>query len=142
MCSLQCLQGGLQALGSTSSRSTSRPGSAFLPPSHSSTHHQQQLQHEPYNVSFPPSLSSSFSSSQSRPARQVCVCVSLCVHEMFCLQAGGYFFLFGRHVHFLGWTPLRDHPPPNPPFQCPHPDKKGTNLLLLHPSAHSTRPET
>ena len=41
------------------------------------------------------------------------------------------FKFFGRHIYFLGWTPLRDHPPPNPPFQCPPPNKKGTNLLLL-----------
>ena len=35
------------------------------------------------------------------------------------------------HVYFLGWTPLRDHPPPKPPSQCPHQTKKGTNLLLF-----------
>jgi hypothetical protein len=40
----------------------------------------------------------------------------------------GVFYFFGRHVYFLGWTPLRDHPPPKPPFRCPHPNKKGTNL--------------
>ena len=39
-------------------------------------------------------------------------------------------FFFGRHVYFLGWTPLRA-PPPKPPFQCPNPNKKGTNLLLF-----------
>jgi len=44
---------------------------------------------------------------------------------------GGYllFISFGRHVHFLGCTPLRDHSPPQTPLQCPHQTKKGTNLL-------------
>ena len=56
-------------------------------------------------------------------------------------KPGGFYFswrarrsvysFFGRHVYFLGWTPLRDHPPPQPPVQCSHPDKKGTNLLLF-----------
>jgi len=45
------------------------------------------------------------------------------------------FFVCGRHVHFLGWTCLRDHPPPIPPFQCPYPDKKGTNLLPVNPAS-------
>jgi hypothetical protein len=47
-------------------------------------------------------------------------------HVQFCRR-----LFFGRHVHFLGWTSLRDHPPPKPPFQCTHPDRKGTNLLLF-----------
>jgi hypothetical protein len=45
------------------------------------------------------------------------------------------------------WTPPRDHPPPKPklksrrgitppPFQCPHPDRKGTNLLLFQFCIH------
>jgi len=46
------------------------------------------------------------------------------------------FNFFGRHVYFLGWTPLRDHPPPKPPFRCPHPDKKGTNLLPFQVGIH------
>ena len=37
-------------------------------------------------------------------------------------QESGVFF-FWRHVYFLGWTPLRDQPPPKP-FQCPHPNKR------------------
>jgi len=49
-----------------------------------------------------------------------------------CLQEG---VCFGWHVFFLGWTPLRD-PPPKNPFQCPHPNKKGTNLLLFQISIH------
>ena len=44
---------------------------------------------------------------------------------------GPSFLIFRRHVYFLGWTPLRDQPPSKPPFQCPHPSKKGTNLLLF-----------
>ena len=43
-----------------------------------------------------------------------------------------FFFLSGWRVYFLGWTPLRDHPPPKPPFQWPHQTKKGTILLLLN----------
>jgi len=31
----------------------------------------------------------------------------------------------------MGWRPLRDHPPPKPPLQCLHPDKKGIKLLLF-----------
>ena len=47
------------------------------------------------------------------------------------LFTGACFFIFlGRNVYSLGWTPLRDHPPPKPPFQCPHQTKKGTILLL------------
>ena len=46
------------------------------------------------------------------------------------------FFCLGWHVYFLGWTPLRDFPPPKPPFQCPHPNKKGTNLLLFQIGIH------
>jgi len=49
-------------------------------------------------------------------------------------------FFPGRHVQLLGWTLLRDHPPPKPPFQCYLPYKKGTNLLLyefcIHPHTH------
>jgi hypothetical protein len=44
---------------------------------------------------------------------------------------GCLFHIIGRHVHFLGWTSPRAPPPPKPPFQCPHPDRKGTNLLLF-----------
>ena len=42
-------------------------------------------------------------------------------------------FFFGRHVHFLGWTPL---PPPR---------QKGYQSAPFsnrHPSAYSSRPET
>jgi hypothetical protein len=28
-------------------------------------------------------------------------------------------FVLDRHVYFLGWTPLRDHPAPNPPSSAP-----------------------
>ena len=46
-------------------------------------------------------------------------------------------FIFYLKAHiFLGWTPLRVHPPPRPSFQCPHPDKKGTNLLLFRFCIH------
>ena len=41
-----------------------------------------------------------------------------------------------RHATFLGWTPLTHHPPPNPPFWCPHPNKKGTNLPLFQLGIH------
>ena len=44
-----------------------------------------------------------------------------------------FFFLW--HVYFLGWTPLRA-PPPKPPFQCSHPNKKGTNLFLFQIGIH------
>ena len=44
--------------------------------------------------------------------------------------------MFGRHVYFLGLTPLPPNPPPKPPFQCPHQDKKGTNLLLFQTGIH------
>ena len=44
------------------------------------------------------------------------------------------FFLL-RHVYFLGWTPLRD-PPPQTPLPVPHPNKKGTNLLLFEAGIH------
>ena len=36
----------------------------------------------------------------------------------------------------MGWTPLRDHPPPKPSFQCPHQTKKGTILLLYEFCIH------
>jgi hypothetical protein len=55
------------------------------------------------------------------------------------------FFIFWKARILLGWAPSREHPPPKPPFQSPHPDRMGTNLLLfwiLHPSAYSLRPET
>ena len=35
-----------------------------------------------------------------------------------------------RHVYFLEWTPFCP-PPPTHPLQCPHPNKRGTNLLLF-----------
>jgi len=36
----------------------------------------------------------------------------------------------------FGMDPQTHLPPPKPPFQCPHPDKKGTNLLLLQIGFH------
>jgi len=65
-----------------------------------------------------------------------CVCVRAC--ECVCNYAltQEAVFLFLGHVYFLGWTPLRDHPPPKPPFQFPHPNKKGTNLLLFQIGIH------
>ena len=47
---------------------------------------------------------------------------------------GGCFYWDGTYT-FLGWTPLPP-PPPQTPFQCPHPNKKGTNLLLFQISIH------
>ena len=32
---------------------------------------------------------------------------------------------------FIGVDPPDPPTPPTPPFRCPHPDKKGTNLLLF-----------
>ena len=57
---------------------------------------------------------------------------------IFVTQSGGCFdlFILGRHVPFWGWTPLWSHPPLKPPFQCSHPDKKGTNLLLFQIGIH------
>jgi len=57
---------------------------------------------------------------------------------IFVTQSGGCFdlFILGRHVPFWGWTPLWSHPPLKPPFQCSHPDKKGTNLLLFKICIH------
>uniref|UniRef100_A0A7S3QYS6 Gamma-tubulin complex component n=1 Tax=Dunaliella tertiolecta TaxID=3047 RepID=A0A7S3QYS6_DUNTE len=66
-------KGGLQALASIPGSAASRPGSAYVAPpqpSNPQLQHQHQ-QPEPYSVSFPPSLSSSFSSNHSGgPARQ------------------------------------------------------------------------
>jgi hypothetical protein len=42
-----------------------------------------------------------------------------------------FVFDFGRHIYLMGWKPLRAHPPPKLPFQCPHQTKKGSNLLLF-----------
>ena len=59
------------------------------------------------------------------------------IHKLFSFcaknlcQVSGGCFVFGRHVYFLGWTPPRDHPPSNHLIQYPHPDRKGTNLLLF-----------
>jgi len=39
-------------------------------------------------------------------------------------------FIFRKACPLFGVTPLRDLPP-HTPLQCPHPDKKGTNLLLF-----------
>jgi len=62
--------------------------------------------------------------------------ITLLSNLSFCSQciiakAGGLLFILDRHVYFLGWAPQRDHPPPKPPFQCPHQTRKGTNLLLF-----------
>ena len=35
-----------------------------------------------------------------------------------------------RRLLFFGFLPLSDHPPPKPPFQCPHPNKNVIILLL------------
>jgi len=45
-------------------------------------------------------------------------------------DAGGCLF---KTRYFLGWI-LRE-PPPKPPFQCPHPDKKGTVPYRTHSGA-------
>jgi hypothetical protein len=62
----------------------------------------------------------------------LCLCVSVCV--FLCLCAGGCFFWTTRILFGVGT--LCPPPPPKPPFQCPHPDKKGTNLLLLYAGIH------
>ena len=41
----------------------------------------------------------------------------------------------GRHVYFWEWTPLRDPPPPKPPFQCPHQTKKTVPICSFVNSA-------
>jgi hypothetical protein len=62
------------------------------------------------------------------------------------LTGGCSIFISGtsKDTCTFGGIPLRDHPPPIPPYQCSHPDQKGANLLLyiLHPSGSSSRPET
>ena len=42
----------------------------------------------------------------------------------------------GRQPYFLAWGPLPPPPSPIPIIQCPHPDKKGTNLLLFQTGIH------
>jgi len=36
----------------------------------------------------------------------------------------GVFYFYGRHVYFLGWTPLRVPPPPNLPSSAPTQTKR------------------
>jgi len=50
-----------------------------------------------------------------------------------CSQEGVFYYFW---TDFLRCTTLRDHPPPKPPFQCPHPNKKGTNLPLFQIGIH------
>jgi len=38
---------------------------------------------------------------------------------------------FGQARLIFGLAPSDPPPTSNPPFRCPHPDKKGTNLLLF-----------
>jgi len=42
----------------------------------------------------------------------------------------------GRQPYFLVWGPLTPPPPPIPITQCPHPDKKGNNVLLFQIGIH------
>jgi len=47
------------------------------------------------------------------------------------------FILFlGRHVHFLGWTPLRDHPPPKTPPSAPTQTKRVPICSFLYSCIH------
>jgi len=39
--------------------------------------------------------------------------------------------LFLEGIYTFWGGPSCPPPPPKPPFRCPHPDKKGTNLLLF-----------
>ena len=74
-----------------------------------------------------------------------CQCVAVKIqHGVLALLASNLARSTWKARIFLGWTPLRDHPPPKPPFQCPHQTKKDTNLLILfmHPFAYPSRPET
>ena len=41
---------------------------------------------------------------------------------------------FGQACPIFGLDP--PDPPPTPPFRCPHPDKKGANLLLFQIGIH------
>ena len=43
---------------------------------------------------------------------------------------------FGKACILFGGAPPAPPPPPKPPFRCPHPDKKGTNLLLFQTGIH------
>ena len=56
------------------------------------------------------------------------------------VNAGGCFlYLEGMSTFWGGplWGTTSEGPPtPNPPFQCPHPDKTGTNLLLVRFCIH------
>ena len=70
---------------------------------------------------------------------RVCVFVCVCcvyVYLYVCVKAGGCKQkLVDGGAKILGWTPLTP-PPPKPPFRCPHPDKKGTILLLYQIGIH------
>ena len=40
----------------------------------------------------------------------------VCAWSFYVCMARRRLICFGRHVYFLEWTPLRDNPPPKPPF--------------------------
>ena len=44
--------------------------------------------------------------------------------------------IFGQALILFGVDTPRDRPPPKPPFQRPHPNKKGTNLLFFQIGIH------
>jgi hypothetical protein len=48
--------------------------------------------------------------------------------KMSCSAQEGIYFYFWMARTLFGVDPPA---PPKPPFRCPHPDKKGTNLLLF-----------
>ena len=70
-------------------------------------------------------------------------CSLLIPIDLFLILFGEGFYGYHRRVFFFfrnffwkarllfGVDTLRDHQPPNPPFQCPHQTKTGTILLLL-----------
>jgi len=60
---------------------------------------------------------------------------ALGVDNLFCNPIQEAVFFLATRLLF-GWTPLRDHPSPKPPFQCPHQTKKGTILLLFEFCIH------
>ena len=49
-------------------------------------------------------------------------------------SSGGFFFGMARIL--FGVDTPEGPPPPKPPFQCPYPNKKGTNLLLFQIGIH------
>ena len=59
-----------------------------------------------------------------------------CCDAILTSRAGGTKKIMDVMSCLLGGPPLTHHPPPTHPFRCPHPHKKGTNLLLFQIGIH------